>query len=173
MRRRWHQRRVRYVIGDERDRWALSAGTEGDPWELARARTTTFFNRKLIDVSTPTIKGASAIERSFLDGTQERWCHACPHCGAYHNIVFDRIKFEFETVKHKRQKDYIVKSVSYCCPSCGCLSSEEEMRRQPARWIAENPEGIEQRTSLLLAQCLFFTLDGMEEDRIFVPCREG
>lgn len=133
---------VRYVIGDERDRWALSAGTEGDPWELARARTTTFFNRKLIDVSTPTIKGASAIERSFLDGTQERWCHACPHCGAYHNIVFDRIKFEFETVKHKRQKDYIVKSVSYCCPSCGCLSSEEEMRRQPARWIAENPEAL-------------------------------
>ena len=133
---------VRYVIGDERDRWALSAGTEGDPWELARARTTTFFNRKLIDVSTPTIKGASAIEKSFLDGTQERWCHACPHCGAYHNIVFDRIKFDFDVVKNGRQKDYIIKSVSYCCPSCGCLSSEEEMRRQPARWIAENPEAL-------------------------------
>ena len=29
---------ARYVIGDERDRWAVSAGTEGDPWKLAEAR---------------------------------------------------------------------------------------------------------------------------------------
>lgn len=133
---------VRYVIGDERDRWALSAGTEGDPWELARARTTTFFNRKLIDVSTPTIKGASAIEKSFLDGTQERWCHACPHCGAYSNIIFDRIKFDFDVAKTGRKKEYTVKSVFWVCPACGCLSSEEEVRRQPARWIAENPEAL-------------------------------
>ena len=33
---------VKYVLGDERDRWALSAGNEGDPWRLAEARTTTF-----------------------------------------------------------------------------------------------------------------------------------
>lgn len=25
---------IRYVFGDERDRWATSAGSEGDPWEL-------------------------------------------------------------------------------------------------------------------------------------------
>ena len=29
---------AKYVIGDERDRWALSAGTEGDPWKLAEQR---------------------------------------------------------------------------------------------------------------------------------------
>ena len=29
---------ARYIIGDERDRWATSAGTEGDPWALAEAR---------------------------------------------------------------------------------------------------------------------------------------
>lgn len=63
---------ARYIIGDERDRWALSAGTEGDPWALAEARTTTFYNAKLIDVSTPTIKGASPIEKSFGAGTRER-----------------------------------------------------------------------------------------------------
>ena len=34
---------VKYVLGDERDRWALSAGTEGDPWKLAEARTTNIF----------------------------------------------------------------------------------------------------------------------------------
>ena len=37
---------IRYVLGDERDRWATSAGTEGDPWALAMARQTTFYNAK-------------------------------------------------------------------------------------------------------------------------------
>ncbi len=131
---------ARYIIGDERDRWALSAGTEGDPWALAEARTTTFYNAKLIDVSTPTIKGASAIEKSFYAGTRERWCSQCPHCGKWHNIVFDDIKFDFESIKQGRLTEYVVKSVGWACPSCGCLSSEAEMRAQPARWIAQNPD---------------------------------
>lgn len=133
---------ARYIIGDERDRWALSAGTEGDPWKLAEARTTTFYNAKKVDVSTPTDKETSPIAKSFFDGTQEKWCRKCPHCGEWHDIVFDDIKFDFEVVKAGKKKDYIVKSVSWCCPSCGCLSSEEEVRNQPARWIAENPAAI-------------------------------
>lgn len=132
---------ARYVIGDERDRWALSAGSEGDPWKLAEARTTTYYNAKLIDVSTPTIKGSSPIADSFNGGTRERWCSQCPHCGEYHNIVFDDIKFEFDTVKGKI-KEYKVTSVAWCCPSCGCLSSEVEMKKAPARWIAENPDAL-------------------------------
>ena len=31
---------IRYVIGDERDRWAVSAGKEGDPWKLADRKST-------------------------------------------------------------------------------------------------------------------------------------
>lgn len=66
---------ARYVLGDERDRWAVSAGTEGDPWGLAEARQATFYNKKAVEVSTPTIKGFSNIEKSYYKGTQERWCH--------------------------------------------------------------------------------------------------
>jgi phage terminase large subunit GpA-like protein len=69
---------ARYIIGDERDRWAVSAGNEGDPWKLAEARQATFYNRKAVEVSTPTIKGSSNIEASFYLGTQERWCHKMP-----------------------------------------------------------------------------------------------
>lgn len=133
---------ARYVIGDERDRWALSAGTEGDPWKLAEARTTTYYNAKMVDVSTPTDKETSPIAKSFDEGTQEHWCRKCPHCGEWSDIVFNDIKFEFDTIKVGRKKDYIVKSVAWCCPDCGCLSSEEEMRKQPAQWIASNPEAI-------------------------------
>lgn len=133
---------ARYIIGDERDRWALSAGTEGDPWKLAEARTTTYYNAKLVDVSTPTIKGASPIAASFDEGTQERWCRLCPHCGEWHDIDFNDIKFQFDTIKAGRKTDYLVQSVSWCCPSCGCLSSEDTMRKQPAKWIAGNPAAL-------------------------------
>lgn len=131
---------ARYILGDERDRWAISAGTEGDPWALAEARQATFYNAKAIEVSTPTIKGTSNIEASFYLGTQERWCHQCPECGEWHNIVFDNIKFTHKVTKVQNRKTYKVTSVGWGCPSCGCLSSEEIMRKQPARWIAENPE---------------------------------
>ena len=56
---------ARYILGDERDRWAVSAGAEGDPWALAEARQATFYNAKAVEASTPTIKGASNIDSSY------------------------------------------------------------------------------------------------------------
>lgn len=134
---------ARYILGDEVDRWALSAGTEGDPWSLAAARTTTFYNSKRVAVSTPTIKGFSRIERLYNDGTQERWCSQCPDCGDWIDIVFDDIRFEFDTIQVGKTKTYSVKSLHWCCPSCGCIHGEKEMRAQPAKWIAENPAAYE------------------------------
>ena len=131
---------IRYVIGDERDRWATSAGTEGDPWELAMARQTTFYNAKAVEVSTPTIKSASSIERSFSQGTMERWCSKCPHCGKFHEIRWDDIRYEHETTEINRAKTYKVTSVLYVCPECACVSDEITMKRQPAKWIADNPK---------------------------------
>lgn len=133
---------ARYILGDERDRWALSAGTEGDPWALAEARTTTYYNAKLVDVSTCTIKGASPIAAAYAQGTQERWKHQCPHCGEWHEIDFDDIKFDFDTHKVGRKDEYIIKSIEWCCPGCGCLSNEDTMRGQPARWIPDNPAAM-------------------------------
>ncbi|MGN0444235.1 MAG: phage terminase large subunit family protein [Acutalibacteraceae bacterium] len=134
---------IRYVFGDERDRWAVSAGNEGDPWELAKARQTTFYNSKSVQVSTPTIKGASAIESAYSDGTCERWCTKCPHCGEYHEITFDNIRFEYEEIKSGKEISYKVTSLFYACPYCGAASSEATMKRQPSKWIADNPEAYE------------------------------
>ena len=47
-----------------------------------------------------------------------------PALRAINNIVFDDIKFDFDTVKTGRIEDYVINSVSWACPSCGCLSSE-------------------------------------------------
>lgn len=133
---------VKNVIGDEIDRWAASAGSEGDPWELAEKRTTTFYNAKRVAVSTPTIKGASRIADLFDKGTQEKWYSQCPHCGEWNEVQFGDIKFDFETIKNGRKVNYRLNSVNWCCPSCGCLSSEKETRDAPAKWVAENPEAL-------------------------------
>ncbi|WP_031475126.1 phage terminase large subunit family protein [Agathobaculum desmolans] len=131
---------IRYVLGDERDRWATSAGNEGDPWDLAMARQTTFYNAKAVEVSTPTIKNASAIEASYAEGTMERWKSKCPHCGEYHEINFEDIRYEYEQKIVAGRKTYKITSVWYICPGCGCISDEITMKRQPARWEADNPD---------------------------------
>lgn len=135
---------IRYIMGDERDRWAASAGNEGDPWELAQARQTTFYNAKALEVSTPTIKGASAIEASFATGTMERWKSQCPHCGEYHEIRWENIRFEREEKVIAGKTTYTVTDIYYICPGCGCISDEMTMKRQPAKWEAENPYALAQ-----------------------------
>lgn len=134
---------IRYVLGDERDRWALSAGTEGDPWELAMARQTTFYNAKAIEVSTPTVRDASAIEASYSEGTMERWKSMCPHCGEYHEIKWGDIRYEYSEEQAKRKKTYKITKIWYVCPGCGCVSDEQTMKKQPAKWEADNPEAYD------------------------------
>lgn len=130
----------RYVFGDERDRWPKSAGTEGDPWGLVEARTTTFYNYKMVEVSTPTIKGYSAIENAFNTGTQEYWSTECPHCHEYNYIEFENINFENTVTIKNGKKQFKVTKIEYVCPICGCISTENEIRRQPKKWIAKNPD---------------------------------
>ena len=133
---------ARYVFGDEIDRWSTNAGGEGDPMKLLEARTKTFYNKKIVQVSTPTIKNHSAIEKAFKRGTQEYWCTKCPHCGEYSFIRFKNISFEYETVIADREEQYLVKNVSWICPECGCVTPEEKVRKLKKKWIARSPEAI-------------------------------
>lgn len=130
---------TRYVLGDERDRWAISAGTEGDPWELAMARQTTFYNAKAVEVSTPTIRGSSNIAKSFAKGTMERWKSQCPHCGEYHEIQWKNIRYDAEETVVNHERTYTVSNIMWICPGCACVSDERTMKKQPARWEADNP----------------------------------
>lgn len=133
---------VKVVIGDEIDRWARSAGSEGDPWELAEKRTTTFYDAKRLAVSTPTIKDDSRIASLYYDGTQEKWKTQCPDCGEWNEVHFNDIKFDFSTEKNGKKINYTVSAVHWCCPSCGCIHTERETRSFSSKWIAENPDAI-------------------------------
>lgn len=131
---------ARYIFGDERDRWTNDAGGEGDPWKLLEARTITFYNHKMVEVSTPTIKGYSNIETAFNLGTQEYWSVRCPHCGEYVFVKFDYIRFEHHSKKVNGKRQYTVDSIMFACPECGCASTEAEIRKSPKKWVAHNPD---------------------------------
>jgi phage terminase large subunit GpA-like protein len=74
-------RPIRIVLADEVDRYPVSAGTEGDPLKLAAKRQITFWNRKTLLGSTPTLKGLSVIEREWARSDQRRFFVPCPECG--------------------------------------------------------------------------------------------
>ncbi len=138
-------RPVRYIFMDETDRFPASAGSEGDPQELAERRTETFrHNRKVVKTSTPTIKGKSKIETDYMSGTQEEWHTECPHCHTYNYIRFVDIKFEKENYKNERgDEDYHVLKVAWQCPTCKREIPEHTAKRLPAKWVSKNPKALD------------------------------
>lgn len=136
---------VRYIFMDETDRFPASAGTEGDPQELAERRTETFrHNRKIVKTSTPTIKGKSRIETDYMNGTQEEWHTECPHCHSYNFIRFSDIHFEKEDfVSASGDADFHVKTVTWRCPTCKRDIGEYDCKRLPAKWVSKNPKALQ------------------------------
>lgn len=89
-------RPIRIVICDEVDRYPVSAGTEGDPVSLAEKRSMTFWNRKLVLTSTPTVKDASRIERAWERSDQRRYFVPCPHCNRRQVMRWPNVRWESE-----------------------------------------------------------------------------
>lgn len=86
---------IRIVVLDEVDRFPVDVQDEGSPVKLAERRTATYGKRrKIMKISTPTIKGASAIESSYLESDQRRYFVPCPHCEHYQTIEWSQIKWE-------------------------------------------------------------------------------
>ncbi len=116
-------RPIRILLCDEVDRYPTSAGAEGSPVELAEKRTNTFWNRKKIKVSTPTIKNVSKIESEYEKSSMEEWCLPCPCCGEYQPLKWRQIKFEDITME---------------CKYCGERFTEVEWKSGEGKYIAGN-----------------------------------
>jgi phage terminase large subunit GpA-like protein len=87
-------RPIRYLFLDEVDRYPASAGAEGDPASLAVARTRTFLRRKIVVLSSPTIKGASRIEDWYAISDQRRFHVPCPRCGERFVPAWSDVRWE-------------------------------------------------------------------------------
>jgi phage terminase large subunit GpA-like protein len=121
-------RPIRVLLCDEVDRYPSSAGTEGDPVSLAVQRTQNFWNRRIILLSTPTIKGISRIEKAYEISSREHWSVPCPACGEFQPYEWDRIVY----------KDVIEPVM--ICRYCGAQHNEIDWKAGQERgiWISDN-----------------------------------
>lgn len=136
-------RPIRILLADEVDRFPDSAGTEGDPVDLAAKRMTTFWNSCMGLFSTPTNEGTSRIDEEYLAGTQEEWQHKCPNCGEYHLLRHIDVTVDYKEIKTPSgKKTVIVNDVKWRCPHCGFSFSEKEMKQTPQKYISRNADAL-------------------------------
>lgn len=120
---------VRPLFLDEVDAYPGDADGEGDPGSLAIQRTATFARRKILLVSTPTIQGASRIERKYEASDQRPFPVPCPHCGQFQAFVWSQIRITDA-------------AVFYVCVHCEQRIDEfaQTDRLKNGRWIPKHPE---------------------------------
>jgi len=120
-------RPVRVVLMDEVDRFPLSAGAEGDPCRLAEKRATTFWNRKIGIVSTPTLKGLSRVEKEYELSDKRRYFVPCPYCDHYQVLKFSQLKFS----------DDDPTDAVYICENCKKELTDKDKQRMLrfGKWI--------------------------------------
>lgn len=124
-------RPIRILLCDEVDRYPMSAGNEGSPVHLGRKRTATFWNRKIILVSTPTNKGASVIEDAYEKSDMRVYETPCKHCDHYQVMKWAQVKW-IDKDPH---------TARYECEECGVLWDESDRlwSIRHGRWVATAP----------------------------------
>lgn len=121
-------RPIRVVLCDEVDRYPPSAGSEGDPIQLARKRSATFWNRKIAMVSTPTNKGASRIEAAFEESDKRYFHVPCEDCDHEQRLKWSNVQWE----KDKPE------TAHYICEECGSVWDDAKRLRaiRKGSWVA-------------------------------------
>jgi len=124
-------RPIRVVLADEVDRYPASAGKEGDPLNLAIKRTATFWNRKIVIASTPTLKGFSRIEAAFEETDKRRFHIPCPHCQTEHVLMWANVSW----------KDSDPDTALFRCPHCDGYFNDVQKNAAVRRgkWVASAP----------------------------------
>ena len=111
---------ARYLFLDEIDGYPGDVDGEGDPINLALARTRTFARRKVFMVSTPKITGMSRIEAVFEESDRRQYWVPCPVCRDFQVLKFAQIRWP------KGQPDKAV----YVCEHCG-----QEIQNHQKQWM--------------------------------------
>jgi len=124
---------IRIALFDEVDKYPISAKQAGDPLSLGRVRTKTFWNRKILAGSTPTVKGSSRVEKGFETSDQRYYFVPCPHCNEFQRLVWAQVKWsEFGLAPEQ---------AVYQCVHCAASIEENAKADMLARgeWRASKP----------------------------------
>jgi len=122
---------ARYLFLDEVDGYPGAVDGEGEPCNLAVARTANYARRKILIVSTPVVSGRSRIER-FYEASDKRKYHVpCPFCALMQTLRFENLRWPKANPS----------AASYYCDGCGRSIPDHAKNFMLPRgaWI---PEGV-------------------------------
>lgn len=113
---------ARIVAFDEVDGYpAQGAGNEGDQIALGTKRSETFWNRKIILGSTPTVQGISRIEKSWEASDQRHYYVGCPHCGVRQTLKWENFKWDKD-----EDGQHLPDTAHFRCEENGCRIEEKD-----------------------------------------------
>jgi len=120
---------ARYLFLDEVDGYPGDVDGEGEPCDLAIARTTNYARRKVFITSTPVVSGRSRIERYYHSGDQRQFHVPCPFCALMQVLRFEQLRWP--------KRDPM--AASYMCEGCGrsIPNHAKNFMLTRGRWIAQ------------------------------------
>lgn len=114
-------RPVQYVFFDEIDKFPKWSGQEAGPLELAEERTKTFYNKKIVKVSSPTLKTGNIWKGWEQADARYEYYVPCPHCGAYQVLTMKQLKWPEGTNAYDARD-----AATYHCISCDSIIDDRQ-----------------------------------------------
>ncbi len=114
-------RPVQYVFFDEIDKFPKWSGQEAGPLELAEERTKTFYNKKIVKVSSPTLKTGNIWKGWEQADARYEYYVPCPHCGTYQVLTMKQLKWPEESNAYDARD-----AAAYHCISCGNIIDDRQ-----------------------------------------------
>lgn len=129
---------IRFLFLDEVDKFPGASKKEADPVSLAKERTKTFHNRKIVMASTPTLKSNHIWEALEDADIEKHYFMPCPYCGQYIEFKFSNLKFPDEELSNADRAS----RAFYSCQECGCVINDRDkqvmLQRGEWRTVRQN-----------------------------------
>jgi phage terminase large subunit GpA-like protein len=127
----------RKIIRDEASEYPADLGGQGSPHDMIGGAYEAFqasADYKDLWISTPTIKGACAIDAEFEAGDQRYWHVPCPNCGG-------RFYFDSSDAGGFRCNAEPPYAPHYVAPCCGypVMPHERDALVRAGAWVATSP----------------------------------
>lgn len=125
---------VRNLFLDEVDKFPGASRREADPVSLALERTKAFHNRKIVPMSTPTLKDGHIWRLKEAADVEKHYFVPCPHCGEMIELKFAQIKWPGKD-KYPTPAERAARAV-YICQKCGGVITDRDKGKMLAagRW---------------------------------------
>jgi phage terminase large subunit GpA-like protein len=109
-----------FIVCDETDGYDRT--NEGHPVGLLWQRAATFGDQRLLlEISTPSIKGASWIESAYEQGDQRKFHVPCPDCGEHQALKWSNVNWQKDD-----EGNHLPETAKYACEHCGVMWTDGE-----------------------------------------------